>query len=78
MAMFEIDDSEDVNLLRCKTDTETLVKGKGLPRLHAEDCEVKHKPNPPKMHKALKVAAWVMSIVAMVIAAYFIKYFGFV
>jgi len=77
MAMFEIDDSEDVKLLRCKTDTETLIKGKGLPRLHAEDCSVTHNSNSTEKYKARKVIAWVFSIVAMVIAAYLINLFGF-
>lgn len=84
MAMFEIDDSEDVKLSRCKTDTEILVKGKRLHRLDAVDCEVAQKPNPnpTEKHKSLKVIGWVMGIVAMVIAAvtaaYFSKLFGFV
>ena len=86
MAMFEIDDSEDVKLSRCKTDTEILVKGKSLHRLDAIDCEVAQKPNPnpnpTEKHKSLKVIGWVMGIVAMVIAAvtaaYFSKLFGFV
>jgi uncharacterized protein YcgI (DUF1989 family) len=78
MAMFEIDDSEDVKLTRCKTDTETLVKGKGLHRLDAEDCEVAQNSNPTEKRKALKVIGWVMTIVAMVIAAYLTKLFGLV
>ncbi|WP_448177139.1 hypothetical protein [Pseudomonas putida] len=77
MAMFEIEDSEDAKLLRCKTDTETLIKGKGLHRLHAEDCQAAHKPSPPEKRTAWKVAAWVMSIVSAVIAAFIIKWFGF-
>lgn len=78
MAMFEIDDSEEVKLSRCKTDTETLVKGKGLRRLTAEDCEVKQNPNPPSVRKFYTVAAWVMGIVGSVIAAYFTKLFGLI
>ncbi|MCW0921377.1 hypothetical protein OK411_13395 [Pseudomonas sp. RG1] len=78
MAMFEIDESEDVRMLRCKTDSETLVKGKRLHGLEAEDCEVKHNPNPPATRKVFIVAAWVMGIVGAVIAAFFTKLFGLV
>ncbi len=77
MATFEIDDSEDVKLLRIKSDAETLVKGKGLHGLHAEDCSVTLNSNPTEKNKTRKVVAWILSIVAMVVAACLIKLLGF-
>ncbi|WLG31929.1 hypothetical protein PSH85_16330 [Pseudomonas simiae] len=77
MAMFEIDDSEEVKLLRCKTDAETLVKGKGLHGLHAEDCNATGSSSPSKKKKTREIVSWVLGIVATVIGAYLVKMFGF-
>ncbi|WP_445672651.1 hypothetical protein [Pseudomonas inefficax] len=76
MAMFEIEDSEDVKLLRCKTDGETLVKGKSLPRLHAEDCETEQTKSPSKNPVSLKILGWIMGIVAAVIAGVVVNWLG--
>ncbi len=40
MAMFDLKDSEDINLKRCHTDDPTLVKGEGLKRLEVSDSTV--------------------------------------
>lgn len=77
MAMFEIDDSKDVTLLRCETDAEVLIKGKGLPGLRAEDCRVTQSSKPTATNKTRTFLVWVMGIVATVISGYLIKIFGF-
>ncbi|RWU21078.1 hypothetical protein DM813_17865 [Pseudomonas alkylphenolica] len=39
MAMFELEDSDDVKIVKCRTDSAALIKGKGLNGLEVEECE---------------------------------------
>jgi len=40
MAMVELEDSDDVNIERCRTDSGTILSGKRLSGVHVIDCTV--------------------------------------
>ncbi|WEZ90396.1 hypothetical protein P3R38_09085 [Pseudomonas sp. NyZ480] len=74
MAMFELEDSDRINIEGCKSDSETLLKGARLKDVTAVDCEVQQKPvqETPnlKTGKLLGLSiGWAMTIVAGVIVA---------
>ncbi|WP_447742457.1 hypothetical protein [Pseudomonas laurentiana] len=73
MAMFELEDSDDVTLEKCKTDGETLLVGKRVKNLDVFDCEVKKPVANSESHSSrtgkvmAKSLSWIMGIVATVI-----------
>lgn len=75
MAMFELEDSEDINLERCRTDGETLLKGKHLTNLTVSDCEVvkpdaaEELPKSPARKLLGLSVRWIMGIVSGLIVA---------
>ncbi|MNJ44789.1 hypothetical protein D3C77_398550 [compost metagenome] len=75
MAMFELEDSEDVKISRCKTDSETLIKGKGLPNLKVKDCEAGHDRTAHSEGRR-KVFAWIMTVVTGVLVIAIASWLG--
>ncbi|WP_286912142.1 MULTISPECIES: hypothetical protein [unclassified Pseudomonas] len=73
MAMFELEDSDEVNLEKCKTDGETLLKGKKIKNVDVFDCEVKKSVAPSESQSSrtgkimAKSFSWIMGVVATVI-----------
>jgi hypothetical protein len=81
--MFELEDSEGVKLERCKTDSETLLKGRNLSGVGAVDCEAKKSPEPVESSESRPfkflglTINWLATIAASVIATAITAWFGF-
>jgi hypothetical protein len=83
MAMFDLKDSGPVNLIDCKTTSETMLKAQGtLTSLTAERCEATQPLDtiPTKQGFWLRIgrslAAHAMTIVTGLILAAIVAYFG--
>ena len=81
MAMFDLEDTDDVNLKRCKTDGEQLLRGRRLGEVTAEDCEAAGQKSIHKKAFWKAGIAWLsshaMQVVVGVIAAGVASYLGF-
>ncbi|WP_338459523.1 hypothetical protein [Pseudomonas sp. TE3-3-F2023] len=81
MAMFDLEDTDDVNLKRCKTDGEQLLRGRRLGEVTAEDCEAAGQKSSDKKPFWKACIAWLsshaMQVVVGVIAAGIAAYLGF-
>jgi len=81
--MFELEDSEDIKLERCRTDTGTVLKGRQLTNVEALDCEAiqplsPSKANESRVFKILGLSVgWLMTIVSGVIVTVITAWLGF-
>lgn len=81
MAMFDLEDSEEIRLENCRTDAGSILKGKKLKNVSAVDCEVvaasaqSNQMNGPR-RALIKSVRWIMGIAATVIAAAVVSFLG--
>ncbi|HGW5120140.1 hypothetical protein [Pseudomonas aeruginosa] len=68
MAMFDLEDTDDVNLKRCKTDGEQLLRGRRLGEVTAEDCESAARISDQKKPFWKKCLAWLASYSMRIVA----------
>jgi predicted DNA repair protein MutK len=59
--MFDLEDTDDVNLKRCKTDGEQLLRGRRLGEVTAEDCEAAGQKSSQKKSFWRTCLAWIAS-----------------
>lgn len=84
MAMFDLKDSEDINLTGCHTDSQELVRGEGLKRLDVADSSAfASQPDSPLSPKpsvrqvlAQHILASFFGLLVALIAGYLLWRFG--